>query len=491
MTEEKLIYANEKQDAFFEAEKKIKVFIGGRGSGKSTVLGDEIYECVLTMPRSRGFVASATDETIMNFSLPSILERLESLGEIEGEDFVVSTRPPKWFEKPYNPPKKFQHVISFSNGTCIDILSMYGKNAGRGGNYQWGFFDEAALIDKETHDKAVMGAMRGNLYRVTRIDLEQFQEMPYGKVIQEKGRWIWEIPWRQNPRYRMRAYVSTMPWTSEGEWLLNFEDNPDAFFIESTALDNVAVLGHEYIDDMRATLPPLVFAIEVMNERMGKLPDGFYSAFEESHLTIKRHYNTNHPLEVSYDFNAGFNSMIVAQAFKSLAYVHDEIYVKGNLIVEDLTAEFIRKYENHKCKQIDIYGDRNGNNRFADSRKTIYERIEVQLRAAGWKIFRPHKGLDSPHKDKHEMINLAFRETDRHLPPIRINKINCKGLIISMQRAPITPDFKKDKKSERKPSIYREHATDLSDCLDNWYVFRFKSYMKGGAGSYAGGFAVG
>ena len=486
MNNEKLIYANPKQDAFFESKKKIKVFIGGRGSGKSTVLGDEIYMCVLTMPRSRGFIASATAETIKNYSLPSIIERLGSLGEIYDEDFVVGKRPPSWFHRPYNPPQKYDNIITFSNGTCVDLISMYGKNAGRGGNFQWGYVDEAALIDKETHDKSLMGAMRGNQYKVARIEIDamwaQMEQFEYGHLDQKGGRYIWVIPFSENPRYRMRGYVSSMPWASSGDWLLKMENNPDVFYIESTALDNIDVLGQEYIDDMKKTLPPIIFEVEVMNERLTKLPDGFYSEFDDNtHTTLRSFYNPQLPIEVSFDFNAGFNSMIVCQNLPNTAYIHDELYVKGNLIVDDLAQKFIQKYQAHPTKEIDIYGDRNGNNKFANSRSTIYERIESSLRSAGWKVFRPKKGLDAPHKDKHEMLNVALKESDPKLPAVRINKLNCKGLILSIMRAPITKDFKKDKSSERrlKGTDFREEATDLSDCFDNWYVFRYKHLMKG------------
>lgn len=311
-TEFVYIYTNPKQDAFFNSLDPVKVFIGGRGSGKSTVLGDEMYECVFTMPRSRGFLASDTDTRIRNFSLPSIIERLESLGEIQGEDFVVGKRPPKHFERPYNPPQKYENVISFSNGTCCDIISMYGKNSGRGGNYQWGFFDEAALIDKETHDKALMGAMRGLRHKVAKIEVDGPEEVPYGEVKEIGGRWIWEIAFKDNPRYRMRAYVTTMPWNRSGQWLLNFEEDPRAFYIESTAWDNVAILGEEYIQDMKATLPALVYAVEVENVRPKQIPNGFYSDFNDDIHTIPNSmYAPTMPLEISFDFNAGFNSMIV------------------------------------------------------------------------------------------------------------------------------------------------------------------------------------
>lgn len=477
----------------------IRVFIGGRGSGKSTVLGDIIYEFISTMPRARAFLASYNLETIKNFSLPSIIARLEELGEIQGEDFVVNIRPPDWFEKPYQPPTSFKNVMSFSNGCCIDLISMYTKNAGRGANFQMGMFDEAGLINKETHDKALLGTMRGNLHKVARFDLEEVglqpEEIPFGKVVKKGGRMIWEAPFRENPLYLARFYVSSMPWTASGKWLLDFEEDPNAFFVESTAFDNIEVLGEEYIDNLRESLPSVIFDVEVMNQRLTKVENGFYSEFDEDKHTItKPLYDPTKELDISLDFNTGFNSLIVGQFINQVAYVHENIYVKGNLIVEDLIEEFLRKYDNHQNKRINIYGDRNGNNKRADSRKTIYEGIEEQLIGAGWQVYRPHKGLDAPHKDKHEKINLALRERPGSgLPKIRINKFGCKALIISVNQAPLADGFKKDKRSERRltGTDHREEATDLSDCLDNWYMFRFDRFslysFSDGAGAGVGG----
>ncbi len=469
------VYINEKQLQFHLSDKKKKVFIGGRGSGKSTVLGDEIYQCVTTMPRSRGFLAANIEETIVNYSLPSILERWEMFGLIEEVDFVVNKRPPVNWPKPYNPPKKYNKTITFSNGSVINIISMYGKNAGRGGNFQWGFFDEAALIDKETHDKAVKASVRGALHKVAKIPIDKPFEPEYGEIIKKNGRWFWRIPFRDNPRYMMTGYVSTMPWLSSGQWLLKFEDQEDVSFVESTAWDNIEVLGSEYIHNLKSDLPPHIYDTEVMNKRVSKVENGFYSDFDDDvHTVPESMYNPHKELEISLDFNAGFNSMIVCQSFDKYAYVHDELYVKGNLIVDDLIDEFIEKYQNHPVKRVDIYGDRNGNNKQANARKTIYESIESILRNAGWEIYRPGKGLDAPHEAKHQLINKAFREKNTNLPAVRMNRQNCRGLSISIMKAAMTHDFKKDKRSERRLTENREEATDLSDCFDNWYYFRYK-----------------
>lgn len=441
------------------------------------------------MPRSRGAIIADTDNTIKNRSLPSIIEKWDMMGLIEGVDFVIGKAPPKDWEKPYNRVKSYKNTISWWNGVVIDLVSLYSEGAARGGNYQFIIADEAALISHQKFLTNVIPTLRGCYHKVAKLEVPSVFEPPFGSVIDRGDEVIWQIPFKDNPLYNSITLVSSMPWTTDGQWLLDFEEDPDACYIEATAVDNQDVVGPDYIDRMRRTMPDIVFRIEVMNERIGKLPSGFYSEFYDTkHVKNVLPYDTNKELIISFDFNAGFNSMIVAQfdqASNTLNII-DDIYVKGNLIVDDLVEAFMDRYKHHQLKEVDIYGDRNGNNRYAGSTYTLYQTIENLLIEGGWIYNRSEKGLDAPHKFKHDMINTALKEKEgSQLPKIRIAK-KCKSLIISINTAPITEDFKKDKKSERSSTILQEHATHLSDCLDNLYIFAFKDYYSLGT-SLSGG----
>ena len=492
----KPIYANKKQLQIIHSLKKIKCFVGGRGSGKSTVCGYESYQALTTMPRSRGFIAGADDTKIKLSSLPSIIEAWEMLGMEEGVDFVVGRRPPSFFLEPYNKPKRYDKVISFANGSAIDMLSFYNKNPGRGGNYQWGIIDEAALVSKVILDRSLLPAMRGNYHKLARLEIDARIEIPYGRIEEKRGKAEWVIPFNQNPRYMMIIYSTTIPWSSAGNWIFELEHDDLCEYVEATAWDNLAVLGPNYIPRLEKSLPPAIFKVEVMNERIKQLEDGFYPYFqEEKHVITQNKYDPNKQLEISLDFNAGFNSMIVCQERGDIAYMHDALYVVGNKLVSDLIDDFTEKYKNHKFKKVIIYGDRNGNNRHADSKLTIYQKIENNLREKGWTLYRPQKGLDAFHKDKHEMLNLALRETSQALPKIRVYKANCSPVCISIMQAPMKEGFKKDKRSESrlKGTERRVEATDLSDCFDNWYYAKWEDAwrIENPLGSPAGGLTLG
>lgn len=484
------VYLNAKQRAFVLSRKKVRAFIGGRGSGKSHVLGAIAQQSVQTMPRSRGAIVSDTDETISNRSLPSVIEYWDGIGWQEGEDYVIGKKPPDHFDRPYNKVTKFPNVISFANGASMDMVSLYNKRKGRGANYQWVLVDEAALVDRGTYLTNILPAIRGNYHRVARIPLPQPVEVPYGRVVDDGGL-FWEVPFRENPYYATVNLVSSMPWTTDGMWLLDFEEDPDAFYIEATARDNEAVLGPDYMERMRQQLPELVYLVEVENHRLGQVPNGFYADWDDVKHTVRENpYRPDLGLMISFDFNAGFNSLIVAQEYDGVLWVVDEMWVKGNQIVDDLVVKFMTRYKGHPHKAVEIYGDRNGNSRHANSKKTIYESVEEVLSRNGWRYYRPGKGLDAPHAVKHQMINQALKEDGTHrLPKVRVAK-RCKGLIISISTAPITEDFKKDKLSERRSTVASEHATHLSDCFDNLYVFAYRHRWSSGA-SESGGIFLG
>lgn len=485
------VYLNAKQWELLNELKKRNVFVGGRGSGKSTIGGDYLYRCVDTMPRSSGALMGPTFEILYNRSLPAINEHWQRLGLEEDYDFVVGKKPPPEFEKPYTPPKDFRNVISFANGTVIHLISLYEKNAGRGLSIQFLLGDEMAFAKRERFTKNVMPAMRGHYYKQAKIELDEYEDVPFGSMKNMHGEWVWTIPFRENPYYMSFLLVTSMPFLEEGKWILKYEDDPAVKYLESTALDNEEVLGPEYVPNLRKELDDLEFRVEVMNERIEQLPDGFYPKFSDQvHTTMDDRYAVDQPIDVSFDFG-NFNSMIVAQdqqAQGNIAAVIDTLYVK-NGTVDDLVDKFISLYKQHKQKRINVYGDRNGNNSRPNNKQTLYQEIQLRLRKAGWIVSLHSRGLDPPHAHKHQVINAALQEDeDSQLPRIRMHQLKCKNLIFSIKLAPIKDGFKKDKRSEHPDNpTPQEKATHFSDCFDNWYYPKFhrKHRVRGmGAGIY-------
>ena len=480
---QRAVYVNPKQLEFLQAKQKRRTFVGGRGSGKSTVLGHQTRQEFNFLPRAKVFLAGLTYNQILTKTLPSAMDAWAQNGLVEYEPklgyghFVVGKRPPVHWIKPFQQPRNFENAISFLNGYCIEMLSLDRPDTARGGNYDGGHMDESALIKREVVGKVLVPMIRANKHRFSHYMHQTFCDYTSAAWLPQ-GQWIYETEVRAK------------------------EKPNEAFFLESTAYDNLAVLGAEYFANLKQELSQIEWDVEVMNMRLKKLPNSFYPNFLAS-----RHceWNTYHyieqdnglvvptdsdcdagrGIELSWDFNAAFTSFLVCQEHGNEARILNALFVKQSdtNVVDAAATLFCDTYEGHQCKHVTIWGDRNGNNKSAGSNYTFYEQIVNKLTARGWTCQMMVQGLDPDHRLKHFFLNEVLAETNPRLPIVRINQNKCKYLIISITQAPITADWKKDKTSE-KVLVQQEKATHLSDCFDNWLYKKYANRIAPQAPTY-------
>lgn len=490
-------YVNKKQFAFLRAKQRVKTFIGGRGAGKTDVMANHNVQKFTNLPRGKSALAGRTFFQIVNKSLPSMRAAWERFGFREYNlksgigHYVIGKRPPSDWPKPYHPVGDYSNCISWINGYTIEMLSFHRPDANRGGSYDAYDIDEAADFGQENF-KVLRPMIRGNT-------------VPFSRF---KGHHL----------HHSKCHFGSAPWTLEGQWVYEVEtkaksDPKKYFYIEATSADNEKVLGPNWMEDQLAELTPLAAHIELFNGRLKKVPNGFYSSFNENRHVI---YDTmdydyietavskilyakqytfleeTRPLELSFDFNAAFTSMIVCQEHHTPSWpefrIGDNLFVKPeNLgdhesLIYALIDKFTKKYANHKVKHCVIYGDRNGNAKSAGSNKTFYDQVRDALSKAGWRSDSPVLGLDSEYRLRYLLINGLLGEREARRPRIRIDGINCKELIASIQNAPMKLDFSKDKKSESSKVIDQAIATHLSDCFDNIVYRKYQRLITNLAG---------
>ncbi len=488
MSSRKAIYVNQKQRAVLAAIQRRKAFLAGRGGGKTTVAGHHYLDAAAQLPRAKFFLLGLTYNQIQSIFLAPMTEAWARRGVREHLDdkspghYVVGKRPPAYWQTPFQKPAYYENQITFFNGFTISMISFDRSDRARGGNYDGGGADECVLINKERYDKEIKPMIRGNIYKFP-----------------------------NNHYHHSELLLSSQSWTTSGDWFpdLEFEaqQHPDdIFFAQGSAYDNIDVLGEKYIKDLERDLPALIFDVEVRNERRKKIANGFYHAFDDDHhcywniysydqantgmLVTKsdsKDYDPTLPLECSFDFNAGFNSCIVGQEFTIAqtleARVINRFYSK-NRTFAPVVDDIIRYYAGHKNKVM-IWGDRNGNNKQANSELTFYEEILKKFKEAGFTVeLMVGERLDPFHALKHLVINTLLEEKNPALPRIRINKMKCKDVILSIQAAPVTGDYQKDKSSERDKTLPQEKATHLSDCFDNWIYPKYNQLIEGKVYSY-------
>lgn len=472
MAKRSRVYMNPKQKTFLRTVAPLVVFMGGRGTGKTTTIAAATTRNVQQMPRGKTFLSSTTYAQLLTKTLPEITKFWERVGFREGLHYVVGCKPPRDFLKPLAAPRKYQNVISFGNGYTIELLSMDRPDLARGGSYDAGDIDEAALVKKPALEQVIIPAVRGNR--------DRFRKVP--------------------THHQVRLYTS-VPRRPSGQYIWNYQElaqlRPKDFaFVEATSADNLVVLGRDFIDRMRAILDPVEFAIEIMNERVMRLPDGFYSAFDpERHAHINtytydegdrgitvtgtdRDRDRKKAIDLTVDFGGKINVGLAAQFDGKTIRFLREFYVKavdGKL--PELVTKFCDQYENHEHKFVRIFGEPRGHDRQSDG-APYYARMVTYFAKRGWYAEVKARKTAESHLTRHTFITDLFNEQDKYYPKIRINEVHCPNFVVVLQTTGIKDDFTKDKKMEKDPNFPQERAPHFSDAFD-YYLTQLLAHLLG------------
>lgn len=497
MSIKKLIY-NLAQIAFLFSvlRTKAKFFIleWGRGTGKSTIIGKHMYDCVIQLPRSTGALVGSTYAQIKTRTLPSTIAGLEQHGIIKDIHYTVGKKPPsiwKWPE-PYQAILDPTNCIFWYNGAVTVFISLDGgASSGRGLNIDWAIGDEAALFDKEKFSTDVDLTIRGNLMQ---------------KAIYPDGSWKY---YKDVRLHHSLLLATSTPITSEGMWILDYEqlalENPNKVqFIRASALVNIVNLGKEFFVRSKASMPDFLYEAEVLNKRILQIRDGFYPRFSE-HLHTYTDFNheyykelspdvvptclgdndilVNQSLHIAIDWGANINCLLVAQSTPDELKILKNLYVLAPKILDDVIVDqFIPYYSPHLQRNNVLYMwyDPTGNVSQANSRFTYAEQAKKLLSAAGWDVRLMTRGVkNESHERKYRLWIDILSESSIKFPKVRINKNNCRELIISIKNTPAKKGtrtaIQKDKKSERNKKIPQQHATHFSDTID---ILVVGMYMK-------------
>lgn len=469
MRRSKAIYINDKQRELLMARQLTRLFLGGRGSGKSHTIGLSTRAKAGAMPRAKIGLASTTYNQILTKTLPAILACWDSLGlrEHEGPEkpghFVIGRKPPKHFDTPFSPPRKFANCITFRNGFTIEMISMDRPDLARGGSYDGFEVDEAALIKESDYTRIILPSIRGNTHRFKHTH------------------------WHQNINF-----YTSIPWKPSGYWIFDFEEkaklHPDEYLVvEATAYDNIHILTEAGIERMEREMGYLEFQIEVLNKRIVKVPDGFYHKLDEDKHLYRPAYDyqdtdrgivtksakdikVDELLDLSFDFSGWFNCVTIWQQQGQVEKCVDALHVKGDDKLNELVDKFHKRYGQHGFKFVRLWGEPRGHDKQATG-PSIYETLRKLFEAKGWMVeIRAHAGRTTNHLERHHAINDLLAETFPGLPKIRFNEENCKDVIIAMQTTEITPDFRKNKSKEKLRDFPQEHAPHYTDTVDYYLM---------------------
>jgi hypothetical protein len=299
----------------------------------------------------------------------------------------------------------------------------------------------------------------------------------------------------------------------------------------ASTLENVDVLGEEYIRQMKRDLPPYTFMVSILNVKIKKSNDGFYSNLDidnvhgyipdeidplsqanfrtekttgiiggkkitaESYQPDLKELSERNdcrmdadcvndlPLYLAFDYNANINTLVVGQVYQrdglEAVNVIKSFYVKNERKLRELVDDFSHYYAPKRAVNRDVvyFYDSTAKQgaSYALTDERFYQAVIKELERNGWNVTAIDMGVPEQHEVKHRIINNALAGIE--YPAIRINQPNNPDLIIALQLCEVSigyQGFRKDKSQEKKPekedNLPLQQRTDFTDAFDSLYL---------------------
>lgn len=308
MNNKKKIYFNNPQRLTQLIGANTTVIVAGRRTGKTdSIAAPFALRNMQRMPGSTGGIVVPTFKHGLTNTLPGLLAAWKRWGYIHGVHYVVGRRPPKSFARPIIEPNDYEHVISFYNGSCAVIISQDRPGSSNSLTLSWLLVDEAKFIDYQKLKDETLPANGGIKSHFGRHSFNHsimiLSDMPQT----QKGSWflhyrdkmdpeliatiegtVYEI-WRTKERIRkLSAKGQPVPDYLKGylrrlDRNLNQMRSVAVYYKEYSSIENLQLLGENYIKQMKRDLTPLTFQTSILCQRIGIAKDGFYSSMREGH----------------------------------------------------------------------------------------------------------------------------------------------------------------------------------------------------------------
>ena len=499
------------------------VIVAGRRTGKTdSIAAPFVLRNMQRMPGSTGAVVVPTFRHGLTNTLPGLLTAWKRWGFIEGVHYVVGKRPPKSFAAPIIEPKFYEHVITFYNGSCAIIISPDRPGSANSLTLSWVLVDEAKFIDYAKLKDEVFPANGGikshfgmhsfNHSVMILSDMPQttkgswflhYREQMDEELIETIKATVWQI-WSTKERIRkLRAEGKTVAEYLRGylrrmDRDLNRMRSVAVYYKEYSSIENLQLLGENYIKQMKRDLTPLTFQTSILCQRIGIAKDGFYSSMREKHKYNDSNFDyldslgydfdptaidsradkdvdPDSPLCIGMDYNANINWIVCGQPRGKHLLVLKSFFVKFDRKIPELVDDFCRYYQFHRNKTVVYYWDATakGSN-YAVNEQDFRWVVCHEFERHGWTVVDVYLGNPMRHDEKHLLINQGFAGKQRLMP--MFNRQNNDDLILAIQTAGVERGrngFRKNKSGEKLAEDEEnllEHRTDGTDAFDTLYI---------------------
>ena len=301
-------------------------------------------------------------------------------------------------------------------------------------------------------------------------------------------------------------------------------------YYEASTLDNIDLLGVEYIHQMKLTLPPLIFALSILNMKKVKSNNGFYSLLDienvhgytpempesvldrsirkkiASQIVGGQQVDTEYEspdfatlqgvkdctldgdvddsdLYIAMDYNANISWVVTGKVGENefggeCLFVLSSMYVKNERKLRELMRDWCKYYAPHRKHNPTVHYFYDATAKFKgyaiEGQQDFKDVVIEELKKGGWSVDAIDMGSPMRHDLKFKDINEGLSEAGKL--SIRINEENNQDLIVAMEHAEVSQGwngFKKDKGGEKLPETETdplELRTDGTDAFDSLYL---------------------
>ena len=508
-TKSNFIYQNKPQLLVNSVDANESMHVMGRGTGKTTgILAPRAHRSMTFMPRSAGVNVAESYMQLLDRTLPPMIMRWEEMGLKRDRDFWVRKFPPRniGLYMPYMSPETPEHSIFMRvNRYDVSVMRLVSQDrpgSANGMSVDWISGDEVKFLNKEQLDSELMPTNRGNERYFKDCHLHHGIMFTTDMPTSSSAKWIHEyeqhvdqdaidlILLLQNElnlthakaavrgRYTQAELSTIAKYSKE----LSKIRKHTIFYSEASTLDNIDVLGAEYIRKEKRRIPEFLFRTAFLNERPGKVENTFYPDLADKHF-----YNAmadcrkdldldrSKALEVALDVGGRINTISIGQESNYEIKIINAMHVveSGKNKIKHLAIAFHKYYYYYYKKEVIVYYDHTHIPANSVSDKNPLDEFTEYLESQGWIVTRVFIGVTPSFRNRYilwgSLLN-PHTSTDQRLFTARFNKDNTTDLRTSMETTKIAlggkTGFEKDKRMERDEKANQLEAPHYSDSAD-------------------------
>ncbi|MCF0071285.1 hypothetical protein LZD49_12460 [Dyadobacter sp. CY261] len=519
------LYMNRPQLVSNLMDARIQAHVWGRGTGKSSgALSHRAHRCMSFMPRSTGANVAESYMQLLDRTMPPIKARWQEMGLQDGVDFWFRKSPPKnaGLRMPYVMPETPEHCVFMRvNRYDVSLMQMVSQDrpgSSNGMSNVWMMGDETRFLDYTQLKREFKPTLRGNRRYFGDCHLYRSEMYTTDMPTEPGAKWIHEYEDYMDPAANELILAGEkilfdirLAATKRGRYTQNEIRQIESinrelslvrkdliFYSEASSLDNIDVLGEEYIRDLKRDLTDFEFETSVANIRPSKGENAFYPDLADRHFYNALDYsfvdgqpesdygkgklndcrkdldlNRSMPLEAALDVGGKINTLACGQEMAMTISLVNAMDVLHPNKIADLARQFDKYYRYYPKKEVIVYYDHTHVPRNPVSDKNPIDEFVDTLADLGWAVTKYPVGVTPSYYNRYKLWTALLtgqRVSESEFYQVRFNKENCKTLKKAMNFTHFTLNgktgFEKNKKMEKDTKADQRDAPHYSDAAD-------------------------